>query len=78
MMINIIKDLMINNNINLFYRNDSISISIDETTSWVQLEKIVSVLGSKLGYSISLERLKGVESKFDRDDQFLQQKVRDH
>ena len=61
-----IKDLMINNNINLFYRNDSISISIDETTSWVQLEKIVSVLGSKLGYSISLERLKGVESKFDR------------
>ena len=70
-----IKDLMINNNINLFYRNDSISISIDETTSWVQLEKIVSVLGSKLGHSISLERLKSIDSKFDRDDQFLQQKV---
>ena len=70
-----IKDLMINNNINLFYRNDSISISIDETTSWVQLEKIVSVLGAKLGHSISLERLKFIDSKFDRDDQFLKQKV---
>ena len=70
-----IKDLMIKNNINLFYRNDSISISIDETTSWVQLEKIVSVLGTKLGQHVSLERLKVIYSDFDRNDQFLQQKV---
>ena len=70
-----IKDLMIKNNINLFYRNDSISISIDETTSWVQLEKIASVLGTKSGQHVSLERLKGIDSEFDRNDQFLQQKV---
>ena len=67
-----IKDLMINN-INLFTEMIPFQYQLMKLLHGFSL-KIVSVLGSKLGYIFHLKDLR-FESKFDRDDQFLQQKV---
>ncbi len=69
------KSVMEDNEINLFYRKNSTSISIDETTTWIDLEKLVNLFNAQLNTRVTLEKLNYTSSNYDRNDNFLNQKV---
>ena len=63
------------NEINVGFIDDVAVISLDETTSYHNIEEIVKVISEKLGKQPKLETLELLESDFDRKDDFLNQKV---
>ena len=69
------ENLMIENGVNLFYRSDNFSISIDETTTWSDLDKLIAIFNQELKTDVQLEKMNYVVSHIDRKDSFLNQKV---
>lgn len=69
------KNLMLENDVNLFYRKENLSISIDETTTWSDIHKLIAVFNQKLKTNVQLEKINLVGSQMDRKDSFLKQKV---
>ena len=69
------ENLMSDNGINLFYRKDSFSISIDETTTWSDIDKLIAVFNQKLKTDVRIERINYASSHLHRKDSFLNQKV---
>ena len=69
------ENLMIENGVNLFYRSDNFSISIDETTTWSDLDKLIAIFNQELKSDVKLEKMNYVVSHIDRKDSFLNQKV---
>ena len=69
------ENLMLENGVNLFYRKENLSISIDETTTWSDIDKLVAVFNQKLKTNVQMEKMNFVGSQMDRKDSFLKQKV---
>ena len=69
------ENLMIENGVNLFYRSDNFSISIDEATTWSDLDKLIAIFNQELKTDVQLEKMNYVVSHIDRKDSFLNQKV---
>ena len=69
------ENLMLENGVNLFYRSDNFSISIDETTTWSDLDKLIAIFNQELKTDVQLEKMNYVVSHIDRKDSFLNQKV---
>ena len=69
------KNLMLENGVNLFYRKENLSISIDETTTWSDIDKLIAVFNQKLKTNVQMEKINFVGSQMDRKDSFLKQKV---
>ena len=69
------KNLMLENDVNLFYRKENFSISIDETTTWSDIDKLIAVFNQKLKTNVQVEKMNLVGSQMDRKDSFLKQKV---
>ena len=63
------------NEINLGFIDDVGVISLDETTSYQNIQEIVNVMSAKFGKQAKLETVEFLESNFDRNDEFLNQKV---
>ena len=63
------------NEINVGFIDDIAVISFDETTSFQNIKKIVSVISEKLGKAPELETSELIVTDFDRKDDFLNQKV---
>ena len=51
------ENLMIENGVNLFYRSDNFSISIDETTTWSDLDKLIAIFNQELKTDVQLEKM---------------------
>jgi glycine dehydrogenase len=73
--INIWKPYLEKNEINIGFINNIATISIDETTTWENINKIVTVFSEKMGVEIVLEKKSFFETEFDRKDTILEQKV---
>ena len=43
--------------VNLFYRKENLSISIDETTTWSDIDKLIAVFNQKLKTNVQLEKM---------------------
>ena len=69
------KNLMLENGVNLFYRKENLSISIDETTTWSDIDKLIAVFNQKLKTNVQMEKMNFAGSQMDRKDSFLKQKV---
>ena len=69
------KNLMLENDVNLFYRKENFSISIDETTTWSDIDKLIAVFNQKLKTNVQVEKMNLVGSQMDRKDSYLKQKV---
>ena len=69
------KNLMLENGVNLFYRKENLSISIDETTTWSDIDKLIAVFNQKLKTNVQMEKMTFTGSQMDRKDSFLKQKV---
>ncbi len=69
------KPLLEKNKINIGYINNIATISIDETSSWENIQKIVSVFGEKIGKKIVIKKNIPYKTEFDRTDAILNQKV---
>ena len=69
------KNLMLENGVNLFYRKENLSISIDETTTWSDIDKLIAVFNQKLKTNVQMEKMNLAGSQMDRKDSFLKQKV---
>ena len=63
------------NEINVGFIDDVGVISLDETTSYQNIQEIVNVMSAKFGKQAKLETVEFLESNFDRNDEFLNQKV---
>tara|TARA_B100001287_G_scaffold268130_1_gene264050 strand:- start:7228 stop:10095 length:2868 start_codon:yes stop_codon:yes gene_type:complete len=69
------KPILEKNKINIGYINNIATISIDETSSWENIQKIVSVFGEKIGKKIVIKKNIPFKTEFDRTDAILNQKV---
>jgi glycine dehydrogenase len=73
--IKIWKPFLEENEINIGYIDDIATISIDETTNWESIQKIIQVFGKKNGEEISINKKGFFSTAFDRHDKILEQKV---
>jgi glycine dehydrogenase len=73
--IKIWKPFLEENEINIGYIDDIATISIDETTNWESIQKIIQVFGKKNGEEISINKKGFFSTAFDRQDKILEQKV---
>ena len=73
--VDVIKKYTEDAEINIGFIDDQAIISIDETTSWVMLEKLSTVLGKALNVSIEIQKEETDLSNNDRTDDFLSQNV---
>jgi len=73
--INIWKPHFEENEINIGFINNIATVSIDETTTWENINKIIAVFGEKIGKNIVPEKNSFFETDFDRKDKILNQKV---
>ena len=63
------------NSINIGFLNDTALISIDETTSWKNIDHLVQTIASISNKKISLDHLTIDTSIFDRNDSILNQTI---
>jgi glycine dehydrogenase len=63
------------NKINIGFIDDVATISIDETTSWENINNLISVFSKKIGLKSDLNKAQSFHTDNDRDDNFLAQKV---
>jgi glycine dehydrogenase len=63
------------NKINIGFIDDVATISIDETTSWENINNLISVFSKKIGLKSDLNKSHSFYTDNDRDDNFLAQKV---
>jgi glycine dehydrogenase len=63
------------NKINIGYIDDFATISLDETTSWENINNLISVFSKKIGLKSDLNKSHSFYTDNDRDDNFLAQKV---
>ena len=64
------ENLMLKNGVNLFYRTDNYSISIDETTTWSDIDKLIRIFNRELKTEVQLEKTNYVVSNMHRKDSF--------